>query len=235
MTAPTPGRPDDVPESVLRDRHVGSEFTRWRQAQVYTDPSGIPAEAFAAGFASAEETVTELPKVLGHPDDFAEEWLDATYEPVDSPVGVSYDREAMITAHRAGWQRAREQIARFGKDPDGRWRTLEPQPAPGESSPLGLKHAVTSNRLGHALAALREIAEPSGGEFPRDAARNALDSDAAIRDNVALTWQPQSAPEMAAVTREVLTEVLAWLGDPRLERPSEATLKAWRERAGLPS
>lgn len=54
----TPGQPDDVPESVLRDRHVGSEFTRWRQAQVYTDPTGILAEAFAAGFTAAEETVT---------------------------------------------------------------------------------------------------------------------------------------------------------------------------------
>ena len=56
----TPGVPGDVPESVLRDRHVGAEFTRWRQAQVYTDPLGILAEAFAAGFASAEETVTGL-------------------------------------------------------------------------------------------------------------------------------------------------------------------------------
>lgn len=69
---------------------------------------------------------------------------------------------------------------------------------PAEPSALGLKHAVTSNRLGHALAALREIAEPGSDEFPRDTARNALDDDAAIRDGVALTREPQAAPELAA-------------------------------------
>jgi hypothetical protein len=87
--------------------------------------------------------------------------------------------------------------------------TYEPQPAPVESSSLGLKHAVTSNRLGHALAALREIAEPSGDEFPRDTARNALGDDAAIRDNVVLTREPQPAPELAeqlAATKLVLQE-----------------------------
>src|ERR1700733_970012 len=69
----------------------------------------------------------------------------------------------------------------------------EPQPAPDPSA-LGLKHAVTSNRLGCALAALREIAEPRSDEFPRDTARNALADDAAIRDGVALTRERQPAP-----------------------------------------
>lgn len=85
----------------------------------------------------------------------------------------------------------------------------EPHAAPGESSPLGLKHAVTSNRLGHALAALREIAEPSGDEFPRDAARNALGNDAAIRDNVVLTREPQPAPDVAARLRAVRADEFA--------------------------
>jgi hypothetical protein len=55
-----------------------------------------------------------------------------------------------------------------------------------ESSPLGLKHAVTSNRLGHALAALREIYACDDEDATAalvQRARTALDDDAAIRDN----------------------------------------------------
>jgi hypothetical protein len=91
----------------------------------------------------------------------------------------------------------------------------EPHAAPGESSPLGLKHAVTSNRLGHALAALREIAgraEGSGQGLAIAAhgiARNALDDDAAMRDNVALTREPQPAPELAAAIDPAKLDLLA--------------------------
>jgi hypothetical protein len=63
-----------------------------------------------------------------------------------------------------------------------------PQPPPGESSPTGLKHAVTSNRLGHALAALRELREATFEGTPAgDIVRSALAGDTAIRDNVTLT------------------------------------------------
>lgn len=53
----------------------------------------------------------------------------------------------------------------------------EPQPAP--------ELAVTASRLGYALAALREIAEPSD-EAAHDIARNALDDDKAIREGSAV-------------------------------------------------
>jgi hypothetical protein len=77
----------------------------------------------------------------------------------------------------------------------------DPHAAPAESSALGLRLAVTSNRLGHALAALREVAgrtESSGQGLAIAAhgiARNALADDAAIRDNVTLTRRP--TPELA--------------------------------------
>lgn len=41
-----------------------------------------------------------------------------------------------------------------------------------------------------------------------------------------------SAPELAAV-RTVVAEIIAWLDNPGLLRPSPDNLKAWRERAGL--
>lgn len=90
--------------------------------------------------------------------------------------------------------------------------------APGESSPLGLKHAMTSNRLGHALAALRELREATFGGTPAgDIVRSALADDAAIRDNVALTPEPKPAPELTA-----LREGIAALAE-RLEASACAT------------
>jgi hypothetical protein len=50
---------EGIPECILRDRHVDAEFARWLREQAHTDPTGILAEAFAAGFASAEETVDQ--------------------------------------------------------------------------------------------------------------------------------------------------------------------------------
>lgn len=49
--------------------------------------------------------------------------------------------------------------------------------------------AVTASRLGYALAALREIAEPSD-ESAHDIARNALDDDKAIREGSAVKAAP---------------------------------------------
>lgn len=86
-----------------------------------------------------------------------------------------------------------ERVAAAALADVNRLQLPQPQPAPVPSA-LGLKHAATSNRLGYALAALREIAEPHSDEFPRDTARNALDDDAAIRGNVALTREPQPGP-----------------------------------------
>lgn len=80
-----------------------------------------------------------------------------------------------------------------------------------EASPLGLKHAVTSNRLGHALAALREIKGANdAGTQAHDTAHAALDDDAAIRDNVALTREPHAAPELAE-HREFVGEIVGEL------------------------
>lgn len=88
------------------------------------------AENYArAVAAAAAEQPDEPPRVLGHPDDAAEEWLAESFEPDDSPTGVSYEREQMINAYHAGWDKARERIAKFGRDENGCWRALE-QPAP---------------------------------------------------------------------------------------------------------
>ena len=76
--------------------------------------------------AREERIVTEKPKVLGHPDDAAEEWLAEEFEEDRSTVGVAYERSQMIDAFRAGSDWAREQIAKFGKDSDGRWITYDP-------------------------------------------------------------------------------------------------------------
>jgi len=61
----------------------------------------------------------------------------------------------------------------------------QPQPAPGD--------AITRARLGHALAALREIAEQLD-DYPLVTARNALDDDAALRNG-----GEQPAPGLAAM------------------------------------
>ena len=75
--------------------------------------------------------MNEKPEVLGHPDDAAEEWLAEEFEEDDSTVGVAYEREQMIDAFHAGADWARRQIAKFGKDADGRWITLPPPPPDG--------------------------------------------------------------------------------------------------------
>ncbi len=70
--------------------------------------------------------MNEKPEVLGHPDDAAEEWLAEEFEEDHSTVGVAYERSQMIDAFRAGSDWARRQIAKFGKDADGRWITHQP-------------------------------------------------------------------------------------------------------------
>jgi hypothetical protein len=81
--------------------------------------------------ATAEpQPAPELPKVLGNPQDAAAGWLTVVYEPDDSSVGTGYERSDMIDAYHAGWDEARELIARFGRDENGKWHALEPQPAP---------------------------------------------------------------------------------------------------------
>lgn len=78
-------------------------------------------------FDREEPAAPEKPKVLGHPDDAAEEWLAGEFEEDRSTVGVAYERSQMIDAFHAGSDWARGQIAKFGKDADGRWITLEPE------------------------------------------------------------------------------------------------------------
>jgi hypothetical protein len=80
--------------------------------------------------ATPGQAAPELPKVPGHPDDAAEEYLAETFEPSPPNESPGYEREHMIDAYHAGWDKAREQVAKFGKDENGRWRTLETQPAP---------------------------------------------------------------------------------------------------------
>lgn len=80
-----------------------------------------------------------LPKIHAHPDDQAEEWLAGEFEPDDSGIGVSYERENMIDAFRGGWDRARELIAAQAE---------RDAPVPGEAD--GLREE---------LAALRDRAE----------------------------------------------------------------------------
>ena len=78
-----------------------------------------------------DEGMPEKPEVLGHPDDAAEEWLSEAYENADD-ANVGYERGEMIDAFHAGSDWARGQIAKFGRDADGRWRVLEPKPAAEE-------------------------------------------------------------------------------------------------------
>ncbi|MGH6656399.1 MAG: hypothetical protein ACRDVE_14490 [Actinocrinis sp.] len=118
-----------------------------------------------------------------------------------------------------------------------------PQPAPGESSPLGLRHAVTSNRLGHALAALREIRDATGtSDVGHDTAHKALDNDAAIRGNVELTREPQAAPELrdamaeAGKLRDLLDQVTTAVTGKRwaLTAAEKRVIAGYRAQAGLP-
>jgi hypothetical protein len=247
VTAPetTPGQAGDVPESVLRDRHVGSEFARWAQAEGYPGDTGDRpeysigdmAEAFAAGFTSAEETVTGLRALAAQ---------EAKPAPGGSHIGRSWDGHGieddcpcpkapcglvvqetvseacdqhplsacrtMRQSHRADqcpaqpqpapelavlladWRKTADSLKDRRGAGDARERnTLEvvigqveatlarqPQPAPELA-------AAMRGRLGHALAALREIVARTEGSgqglaiAAHGIARNALDDDKALR------------------------------------------------------
>jgi len=81
--------------------------------------------------------------------------------------------------------------------------------------------ATTASRLGYALAALREIAEPRGDEFPRDTARNALDDDKAIREGAAVKSDPKPARDDAGTIKHVLTGATWITWDHRKQPPWE--------------
>lgn len=104
---------------------------------------------------ASAETTGRLPKIHAHPDDEAEKYLADTFEPDDSAVGVGYQREHMIDAYHAGWDRARELTAS---------NLAEPKPAPD--------HAV---EIGHLRGALADIMDRyPAGTFAHDTARTEL-------------------------------------------------------------
>ena len=100
-----------------------------RAAAVFDDIAArrepaLPVAAALDREADLTRDESEKPEVLGHPDDAAEEWLGETYENADD-ANVGYDRGEMIDAFHAGSDWTREQIAKFGRDADGRWRVLQ--------------------------------------------------------------------------------------------------------------
>lgn len=138
MTARTPGQ-------VAFETHLNAHWDD--EARVWEE---IARAAFNA----------HLPKVLGHPQDAAEEYLAETFEPDDSPTGVGYEREHMIDAFAAGWQRAQELIATYGRDETGRWHTLEPAAAASSAQQI-------ADLRGLAAEILDEFAPTGAGHAAR--------------------------------------------------------------------
>jgi hypothetical protein len=103
----------------------------------------------------------------------------------------------------------------------------EPKPAP--------ELATTASRLGHALAALREIAEPSD-DSARDIARNALNDDKAIREGTAANPDPGTVPApdprgCRLVAHEMLRS-FGQLGDGRWQaKVGDRVFAGWLKRA----
>lgn len=167
MTAPTPGPVDpwqvitDLAHALLDDD--GTEAAS--RAIDVLSRNGISLGTLDAGLKSwhgitrEPQPAPERPRVLGHPDDGAEEWLAETYENADDG-SVGYDRSEMIDAFSAGSDWAREQIAKYGRDENGRWHVLEPQPAPGPvlmAENQNLRRTVT--RRDAAIERLRKVAD----------------------------------------------------------------------------
>ena len=100
----------------------------------------------------------EKPEVLGHPDDAAEEWLAEEFEEDHSTVGVAYERSQMIDAFHAGSDWARRQIAKFGKDADGRWITHQPDGPGTETTDAGEGEDMEGEHIVH------HIRDPKGDE-----------------------------------------------------------------------
>lgn len=169
MSAVTPGRA----ARDLRAEEAKSEFDGWFAAQG-NDPgddyaeygSGDMAESFAAGM----QAERDLTAVTG----------DGTLRTRITHLAATWEGNGKLTEEGA-LLRDLGQILRdelhHASDP-------EPKPVP--------ELAVTASRLGYALAALREIAEPSD-EAAHDIARNALDDDKAIREGSA----DKAAPGLA--------------------------------------
>lgn len=93
------------------------------------------------------------PKLHAHPDDLAEEWLDEEFEPDDSPIGVSYDRETVINAFHAGWDQARKLTA-------AAYERAQAAPGCPVCAEVGGPHGIATAGTGEAARAkLEEIRE----------------------------------------------------------------------------
>lgn len=184
MTAATPGQADELPLSLRAEVTQTARGLRREADGIETDPylnqhvRHADAEARRAAAARIEMAVTEdrnrpAPTVR----DGIDQALSALRRMGDA---CTPSRAARVRAALA----ESERLIREAYDGSA-IAAQGARPAPGASSALGLKHAVTSNRLGHALAALREIRDGDGADSGDlvERAVTALADDAAAGDD----------------------------------------------------
>lgn len=152
-----------------------------QEQHMTTAPDGALEAAAAAA--------NKPPKVHAHPDDLAEEWLAEEFEADDSPMGVSYDRETVINAFRAGWDQARKLTAAAYE--------REQQPKAGRDE----LRAELAEVSGYHAELLDGILRNAGDEFDADEAADVI----AVRYVRHLERQT----EQLAVTRERLENLAA--------------------------